>query len=169
MKIYVKLVSSTSVRRDVPKSAIIDGKFVCGTLPEAYLNSQGWYRLAETPMPEPRTGYHYERRFAYDNDEAPTAIVRSWVEVEDPPPPPRTFSKFKLKLAIASAGYLDEFTTMLSSVEVAPGYMGDEAFRDAVTLDEDHPKFRDAVQMAKDNIGLTDEQVEAILAASVAD
>lgn len=167
---YARLISTTQIASNAPRSAIIDGAQVVGELPEPYLNSQGWYRLAETPMPEnPQEGYHYEQRFAYDNDEAPTAIVRSWVEVENPPPGPRTFSKFKLKLAIASAGYLDEFTMMLSSVEVAPGYDGAAAFADAVTLDEDHPKFKDAVQMAKDNLGLTDEDVERILAASVAD
>ena len=81
----------------------------------------------------------------------------------------RTISKYKLKLAIAQAGLLQQFTAMLAQVEVAPGYMGDEAFKDASTLDEDHPKFKDAVQLVKTQFGMTDEEVGRILAASVAD
>lgn len=166
---HAKLVSETQIRRDAPRVATIDGVLVTGELQEPYLNSLGWYRLRETPAPTPAEGYHVERRYAYDDAGAPTAIVESWVEVQDPPAPPRTFSKYKMKLAIAQAGYLDEFTAMLASVEVAPGYNGAEAFRDALTLDEDHQKFKAAVKMAKDNLGLTDEDVERILAASVAE
>lgn len=171
MEVHVKLVSETSIRRDAPKSAYIDGRFVCGTLPEAYLNSQGWYRLTETPMPEPRTGYHYEQRFAYDSDEAPTAIVQSWLEVEDPPAPPRTFSKLKLKMALAQAGLLQQFLDVLQGVELieGSGYMASDAFADAVNLSEANDGFKAAVQAAKNELGVTDEDVERILAASVAD
>lgn len=108
---------------------------------------------------------------AYDPVEAQREYVETNRKVEEETPDPsapRTFSKFKLKLAIASKGYLDEFTSMLAEVEVAPGYNGAAAFADAVTLDEDHPKFKDAVKKAKDNLGLTDDDVERILAASVA-
>ncbi|MBQ6103670.1 MAG: hypothetical protein IJL06_08370 [Kiritimatiellae bacterium] len=166
---FVKLVSSTEIRRDVPKSAVIDGKFVCGTLPEPYLNSQGWYRLVDTPMPTARDGYHYEFRFTYDDESAPTAILKNWVEVQDPPPPPRTFSKIKLKGAIAEAGLLDEFKAMLEQIEVKPGYTAAEAFADAVTLDEDHPDFKDAVARAQRELGIPTELVKRILAASVAE
>ena len=47
---HVRLISETSIDRNPPRSAVIDGAFVCGTLPEPYLNSRGWYRLVETPM-----------------------------------------------------------------------------------------------------------------------
>ena len=140
MIIYAKLLSETSIDRNPPRSAVIDGAFVCGTLPEPYLNSQGWYRLVETPMPTARDGYHYEFRFAYDDESAPTAILKNWIEVENPPPPPRTFSKIKLKGAIAEAGLLDE----------------------------NHPDFKDAVALAQRELGIPPELVESILAASVA-
>ena len=166
--IYAKLLSETSIDKNPPRSAVIDGAFVCGTLPEPYLNSQGWYRLVETPMPTARDGYHYEFRFAYDDESAPTAILKNWIEVENPPPPPRTFSKIKLKGAIAEAGLLDEFKAMLETVEVKPGYTAAEAFADAVTLDENHPDFKDAVALAQRELGIPPELVESILAASVA-
>ena len=168
MTIYAKLLSETSIDKNPPRSAVIDGAFVCGTLPEPYLNSQGWYRLVETPMPTARDGYHYEFRFAYDDESAPTAILKNWVEVQNPPDPPRTFSKYKLKLAIADAGFLAEFEQLLASVEVRPGYSGAKAFADAVTLDEDNEKFNDAVKAVKQAFGIPDAQVETILAASVA-
>lgn len=162
--IYAKLVSETSIRRDVPKSAVIDGAFVCGTLPEPYLNSQGWYRLVETPSPAPDEGCHVEPRYAVEGGD----IRQSWAQVENPPPPPRTFSKIKLKGAIAEAGLLDEFKAMLETVEVKPGYTAAEAFADAVTLDEDHPDFKDAVALAQRELGIPQELIDRILAASVA-
>ena len=152
--IYAKLLSETSIDRNPPRSAVIDGAFVCGTLPEPYLNSQGWYRLVETPMPTARDGYHY--------------ILKNWIEVENPPPPPRTFSKIKLKGAIAEAGLLDEFKAMLETVEVKPGYTAAEAFADAVTLDENHPDFKNAVELAQRELGIPPDLVKRILAASVA-
>ena len=166
---YAHLISPTAISTNPPRSAVIDGAQVVGELPEPYLNSQGWYRLEETPAPEPREGYHAEPRYAYDNDEAPTRIVQSWEVVQDPPPPPRVFSKLKLKGAIATAGLLPAFKELLSGMEVAPGYTAKEAFDDAVNLSEAHPKFADAITVAKQTLPVTDEQIEAILAASVAD
>lgn len=166
---YAKLISQTSISTNPPREAIIDGAQVKGELPETYLNSQGWYRLENTPAPETQDGYHAEPRYAYDSDETPTRVVQTWEVVQDSPPPPRTFSKYKLKLAIAAKGMLQQFEQLLSSVEVAPGYIGSEAFRDATTLDEDNQKFKSAVQIAKTELGLTDEDVEEILSASVAD
>jgi hypothetical protein len=81
----------------------------------------------------------------------------------------RTFSKYKLKLEIAKAGLLSPFMQLLESVEVAPGYSGADAFNDALTLDEDNEKFKDAVRFAKSELGLTDEDVERILSASVSE
>lgn len=137
------------------------------TVVDAEEQPDGFLPLVYTDRPDStaRRGYQWGARYRRIDGER---VEQFWVE-EEVPVVPRTFSKFKLKLAIASEGYLDEFTAMLSSFEVVPGYMGDEAFRDAVTLDEDHPKFKEAVRLAKDNLGLTDEEVERILAASVAD
>ncbi len=86
-----------------------------------------------------------------------------------PPPPPRVFSKLKLKGAIATAGLLPAFKELLAGMEVAPGYTAQEAFDDAVNLSEAHPRFVEAVDIAKQVLAVTDEQVEEILAASVAE
>ena len=160
---YARIISETKIDTNAPRSAVIDGSTVCGQLPEDYLNSIGWYRLEETPAPEPREGYHYEARYAYDSAEAPTRVVRSWAEVEDPPPPPRSLSKRKLYRALVAAGIW----------EGAKSYMEGagcwEDWQYATTLDEDDPLIVSAVAALKAQLGLTDEQVEAILAASVAE
>ena len=160
---YARIISETRIDTNAPRSAVIDGSTVCGLLPEDYLNSIGWYRLEETPMPEPREGYHFEARYAYDSAEAPTRVVRSWAEVQDPPPPPRSLSKRKLYRALGAAGIW----------EGAKSYMEQagcwEDWQYATTLDEDDPLIVAAVAALKQSLGLTDEQVEAILAASVAE
>lgn len=161
---YARIISETKIDTNAPRSAVIDGSTVCGQLPEDYLNSIGWYRLEETPAPEPRGGgYHFEARYAYDNDEAPTRVVRSWAEVQDPPPPPRSLSKRKLYRALGAAGIWEGAKSYMESAGCW------EDWQYATTLDEDDPLIVAAVAALKQSLGLTDEQVEQILAASVAE
>ena len=160
---YARIISETRIDTNAPRSAVIDGSTVCGQLPEDYLNSIGWYRLEETPMPKPREGYHYEARYAYDSAEAPTRVVRSWAEVQDPPPPPRSLSKRKLYRALGAAGIWEGAKSYMESAGCW------EDWQYATTLDEDDPLIVAAVAALKQSLGLTDEQVEAILAASVAE
>lgn len=160
---YARLISETRIDTNAPRSAVIDGSTVCGLLPEDYLNSIGWFRLEETPMPEPREGYHFEARYAYDSAEAPTRVVRSWAEVQDPPPPPRSLSKRKLYRALGAAGIWEGAKSYMESAGCW------EDWQYATTLDEDDPLIVAAVAALKAQLGLTDEQVEAILAASVAE
>lgn len=167
-KPYAKYISETTIDRNIPRRAEWQGRTVVGdiTIVPGLPESLGLLPFDATPMPEEPApaGSHYEARYSVIDER----IGQTWVAVEDPPAPPRTFSKFKLKLAIADAGFLSEFEQLLASVEVKPGYSGASAFSDAVTLDEDHPKFEEAVAAVKQTFGLTDEQIEAILAASVA-
>lgn len=160
---FAHLIDQTNIDTDTPRSAIIDGALVVGDLPEPYLNSIGWYRLAETPAPEPREGYHYEERYAYDSDETPTAIVQTWEEVANPPPPPRSLSKRRLYRALSAAGIWEQVKVYMESV----GAWTD--FDLATTLDEDDPLIVAAVAALKQSLGLSDAEVEAILAASVAE
>lgn len=160
---YARIISETKIDTNAPRSAVIDGSTVCGLLPEPYLNSIGWYRLEETPAPEPREGYHFEARYAYDSAEAPTRVVRSWAEVQDPPPPPRSLSKRKLYRALGAAGIWEGAKSYMESAGCW------EDWQYATTLDEDDPLIVAAVAALKAQLGLTDEQVEAILAASVAE
>jgi len=168
---FAHIINPSTISTNPPRSAIIDGRYVTGELPEPYLNSQGWYRLENTPAPETQEGYHAEPRYAYDSDETPTRIVQTWEAVQDTPPPPRVFSKLKLKMALAKAGLLQQFLAVLQGVELieGSGYMASDAFADAVNLSEANDGFKAAVKEAKKALGVTDEQVEAILAASVAE
>jgi hypothetical protein len=161
---YARLISETRIDTNAPRSAVIDGSTVCGLLPEDYLNSIGWYRLEETPMPEPREGHHFEARYAYDSAEAPTRVVRSWVEVQDPPPPPRSLSKVKLMRALKARSL---WLPVKAFIEASEDYADEWSL--STTLDEDNALIVSAVAALKAQLGLTDEQVEEILAASVAE
>lgn len=161
---YAKPISETKIDTNAPRSAVIDGSTVCGRLPEDYLNSIGWYRLEETPMPEPREGYHFEARYAYDSAETPTRVVRSWAEVQDPPPPPRSLSKVRLMRALKAR---ELWFPVKSFIQASEDYSDEWGL--STTLDEDNELIVSAVAALKAQLGLTDEQVEAILAASVAE
>jgi len=161
---HARLISETRIDTNAPRSAVIDGSTVCGQLPEDYLNSIGWYRLDELPGPNPRDGYHLEPRYAYDDAENPTKIERSWVEVEDPPPPPRSLSKVKLMRALKARSL---WLPVKAFIEASENYADEWAL--STTLDEDNALIVSAVAALKAQLGLTDEQVEEILAASVAE
>lgn len=156
---YAKFVSETAIDRNLPRSAAWEGSMVCGditTIP-GLPESLGFLPFDETPAPEPREGYHEEARYAV----ADGRIVQSWVEVANPPPPPRVFSKRKLYRALSAA---EVWAPAKAYMEQAGCW---EDWEYATTLDEDDPLLVAAVNALKTQLGLTDEQVEAILAASV--
>ena len=158
---YAKFVSETAIDRNLPRSATWNGSTVCGditTIP-GLPESLGFLPFDETPAPEPREGYHEEARYAV----ADGRIVQSWVEVANPPPPPRVFSRRKLYRALSAA---EVWTPAKAYMEQAGCW---EDWEYATTLDEDDPLLVAAVAALKTQLGLTDEQVEAILAASVAE
>lgn len=164
MTIYAKLLSETSIDRNPPRSAVIDGAFVCGSLPEPYLNSRGWYRLVETPMPTARDGYHYEFRFAYDDESAPTAILKNWVEVQNPPDPPRSLSKVKLMRALKERQLWAAVKAFIQSSES----LADE-WELSTTLDEDHELVKNAVGALRTQLEIPEQTIKEILAESVAE
>lgn len=162
---YAKLITETSIDRNPPRRATIDGRAVAGELPAEYLAALGYYPLDES-APEPQDapeGHHYEARYAYDSDETPTRIVRSWVEVEDPPPPPRSFSKRKLYRAFTEAGVWPQIKAYMEQAGIW------EDWEYATTLDEDDPLIAAAVPAIQSALAWTAEQMEAVLAASVAE
>lgn len=161
--VYAKLLSETSIDKSPPRSAVIDGAFVCGTLPEPYLNSRGWYRLVETPMPTARDGYHYEFRYAYDDESAPTAILKNWIEVENPPDPPRSLSKVKLMRALKERQLWAAVKAFIQSSES----LADE-WELSTTLDEDHELVKNAVGALQSRLGIPEQTIKEILAESVA-
>ena len=160
---YARIISETRIDTNAPRSAVIDGRLVTGDLPEPYLNSQGWYRLTETPMPEARDGYHLEPRYAYDSDETPTRIVQSWDVVPDQPPPPRVFSKLRLVAALMDAGYWTQVKAFIEAQGLMDLYLAAQTFR------EDDSHFAPALAALKSQLAVPDEEVEKILSAARTD
>ena len=160
---YAKLISETSIDRNVPHKATIGNRIVVGQLPADYLASLGFFPLDESPAPTPKDGYHAESRYAYDDAENPSRILQTWVEVENPPPPPRSLSKRRLYDALNSLGLWNQTQEYM---ETTGSWM---VFTLATTLDEDDPLIVQAIAALKVSLGLTDEQVESIISASVAE
>ena len=136
------------------------------TFPDAVQRALGNLPAApDTPPKDPAPeGYHYEtRNFAVEGGE----IRRQYVAVQDPPPPPLTFSKLKLFAALSQAGLWDALKAWLAA-QSFEGMNAWDAFTLANELTEDHPMFNQWFAAAKTALGVTDEQAEAILAASVA-
>lgn len=99
--------------------------------------------------------------------EADSAFVRrTYAEVDNPPPPPRLFSKLKLYAALTQAGLWDALEAWLKA-QFVEGVNAYTAFSLAQELSEAHPLFASWYAQAKQVLGVTDEQAEAILAASV--
>ena len=134
-----------------------------GKVAEALLANE--YLPVETVGEMPSADY-FETN--YDVSEDGTRLLQSFFV---PPRAPRTFSKLKLKMVLAQAGLLQQFLSVLQGVELieGSGYMASDAFADAVNLSESNDGFKAAVKAAKNALGVTDEDVERILAASVAD
>lgn len=160
---YAWFVSETAIDRNIPRSATWNGSTVCGditTIP-GLPESLGLLPFDEVPPPEQpaQEGSHYEPRYSVIDGR----IAETWVAVPDPPPPQRSLSKRKLYRALDAAGIW----------EGAKLYMEDSGvwqdWEYATTLDEDDPLIVAAISALKQQLGLSDEQIEAILAASVAE
>lgn len=106
-------------------------------------------------------------------DSAHYAVATGWTrdgetwrrvyEVRDvPPPPPRTFSKYKLVGALMQAQVWSQVKEWIESV---PGAY--DLYLAAEDISEDEPLLKDGIADVKELLGWTDEQVEAVLAASV--
>lgn len=156
---YAKLISNTSIDRNPPRRATIAGRAVAGELPADYLATIGFYPLEETaPAPDTQDGYHVEPRYAYDSDEAPTRIVRSWEVVQDPSPPPVDYSKRALYRVFRERGVWPTVKAWMES----QGCWEDWEY--ATTLASDDPLMATAVPAIRQLMGLTDEDMAEILA-----
>lgn len=159
---YAKFVSETRIDRNVPREAMWNGSTIRGdiTTVPGLPESLGFLQFDATPQPEQPApeGSHYEPRYSVIDER----IAETWVAVEDPPPPPRVFSKRKLYRALSAA----EVWAPARAYMEQSGVWEDWEF--ATTLDEDDPLLVAAVAALKQQLGLTDEQVEAILEGSVA-
>ena len=80
---------------------------------------------------------------------------------ELPPPPPRTFSKYRLVAALMQAQVWPQVKAWIESV---PGAY--DLYLAAEDISEDEPLLAQGIAAVKQLLGWTDEQVEAVLAAS---
>ena len=119
------------------------------------------YEMPETP---PAEGWHYEPRGweLRPDSSAPSGVYRVYVEVQDPPPPPRTFSKLKCVAALTSAGVWTQVKAYIEQAGLYDLYLAAQDFR------EDNEYFTQGRAALQSALGWSDEQVETILAASVA-
>ena len=117
----------------------------------------GWLRVE--PVPPPPDGYSHAISGYTWNDEAITPIVKR-IPIENPP---RTFSKLKLVTILTERGIWPAVRDWLD--ETGWG----DFFIAAQTIREDHPAFKAALAESKSRFNFTDDQIAAVLAASVAD
>lgn len=80
---------------------------------------------------------------------------------EVPPPPPRTFSKLRIVAALTTAGVWDSVKQLLNERGLYDLFLAAQDFR------EDNEYFVQGKAALQQALEWTDEQVEAVLAASV--
>lgn len=90
-------------------------------------------------------------------------VINRVYEVRElPPPPPRTFDKYRLVDALMNAGVWNHVEAWLKETPNA----WTRALM-APDISEDEPLLAQGIAAVKQLLGWTDEQVEAVLAASV--
>lgn len=131
---------------------------------------EGWYPVQKVlPKPTPAAGE--ELAYSYTVREG-TAYKEYFIVPAGTSFMPRVFSKLSLEMALFKAGLLSAVDAFIDSQTIT-NQQGDEmplrrAYNTAITFREDNEYFAPMVSAVKTTLGLTDEQVEAILAASVA-
>jgi hypothetical protein len=99
------------------------------------------------------------------------AVPVGWLELYDriereydvrayPPPPPRVFSKLRIVAALTSAGVWDAVKQLLIERGLYDLFLAAQDFR------EDNEYFENGKAALQSELGWTDAQVEAVLAAS---
>ena len=93
----------------------------------------------------------------------PKVWTRKWRIEEVPPPPPRTFSKMKVIVALMEMGIWLTARDYIVSANLYDLFLAAQDFK------EDDKYFKEGLESLKAKLNLTDEQIEQVLAASVAD
>jgi len=89
------------------------------------------------------------------------AFTESEIDVDDEVPRARVFSKLKVVVALTKAGVWPQVKAWIESV---PGAY--DLYLAAEDISEDEPLLKDGISEMKKLLRWTDEQVEAVLAAS---
>lgn len=150
-----------------PRAIVVNGAMVTNPKAEhfAALNEERakkglplYYPISDDPAPTPPDG----KIVRFDG----YAVVSGWITpqysfVDAPPPPPRTFSKLRIVAALTQAGIWDSVKQLLIERGLYDLFLAAQDFR------EDNEYFTQGKAALQQALGWTDEQVEAVLAASV--
>ena len=122
------------------------------------------------PAPE---GYHYEAKgweevsssssSEFENGDNFARIRRVYETVQDPAPPPRVFSKLKIVAALMTAGVWETVKQYIIAGGLYDLFLAAQDFR------EDNEFFVRGKTALQTALSWTDEQVEAVLAASISE
>ncbi|MGN0846835.1 MAG: hypothetical protein ACI4RA_05565 [Kiritimatiellia bacterium] len=117
----------------------------------------GYKRIIDTPPPVEAGGFSRPSGWL----EAADTITRRYETVAAPPPAPRVFSKLKCHLALKAAGHWPAVKAWLEANDLW------DAFLLAQDVREDDEQFTAGVAALKASLGLSDDDVEKLLAACV--
>ena len=123
--------------------------------------ADGWLRVVDNPPAEPAPDdFHYE--LAGWNPWGDSIIARYELFI-NPMPPPRTFSKLKIVAALMEAGVWAQVKAYIEQAGLYDLYLAAQDFK------EDNPYFTQGKTALQTALDWTDAQVEAVLAASIAE
>ena len=159
-KEYGKAVQGGAEVEYAPESFIKDGvQYTHPTRAEYALG--GWLPVSQNVPAEPAPeGKHWAPN---GWEEAEGETRRKWRLVDDPPPAPRVFSKLKVVAALRTAGKWDAAKAYIEGLDLYDLFLAAQVFA------EDNEYFGQGVSALKTELGMTDEQVEEILSACVAE
>lgn len=132
--------------------------------------AEGWIPIdrSYTPADDPPEGKMWVRTGLWALYPGGEKIVPAFELNDIPPPSPRVFSKLKLFAALSQAGMWTPLSEWLKTQSIN-GMDAWTAFTLAQELSDGHPMFGPILAGAKGALGVSDEDAEAILAASLAD
>ena len=152
----------------------IDNRTYINPSAETYLKCNPPEKLIDRSSPQepPPEGHHYE---ASGYTETDTEVHVHWVVVEDTPVPQpsgRVFSKMYLELALFKSGLLPAVDDFIDSQTITNEQGQTMPLRrlydTALTFSEDNEYFSQFKTAIQQTLGVSDEQLEEILSASVA-
>lgn len=108
-----------------------------------------------TPTEAPPTGKHWTTG-GYEETEA--TIRARWILADNPP---RVFSKMKAVIALTEMGMWQQVKAWIDGAGLTDVFLACQAFR------EDDPFFKKGLTAIKEQLALTDEQIESLLANCV--
>lgn len=81
---YAKFINETTIDRNPPRRATINGREVRGELPADYLATLDYFPFESAPFPteDAPEGKHWEERYTQGEG----TVTSAWVAVDNPPP-----------------------------------------------------------------------------------